>query len=47
MTSTLGKETQFGKIFKWDAGFNKIFFEKYVIYGGSEMQNFLESKNIN
>ena len=47
MTSTLGKETQFGKIFKWDTDFNEIFFEKYVIYGGSGMQKFLESKNIN
>ena len=47
MTSTLGKETQFGKIFKWDTDFNKIFSEKYVIYGGSGMQKFLESKNIN
>ena len=37
MTSTLGKETQFGKIFKWDTDYNKIFFEKYVIYGGPEI----------
>ena len=47
MTSTFGKETQLGKIFKWDTDINKIFFEKYVIYGGPDMQFFLENKIVN